>query len=511
MTDNHVWRLNFNGVLLLASQKVNFTRTTTLLEFKNFEDIGLMIMFGTVDQCIGNLRSMIQMVTRTVALIIDGSSERLCVISGRQNGVLCRSGATSEDVTFLIDNSVQGDEQVNGKFRVTMFPDPNRNTDDSKRVVFVDEEMLLVMAKMLNFTTVYMNPDTVLGYQQPNGTFTGALGDIEYERADMSKSQIMYFINTTNVQFLFPTTNVQFQYVVPKNYYNSSKRGLRLSIVSTEITVFHMSIIIWFPLGLMILEWVRSKSSFGHPKPSWARAILGTVNVVTNMAVTIRAVSSQRLYWISLILFQFIMYNVFVANMVQQMNLFTTSRDIESVQELIHETSLKLTLHSSMTDLVRLDEKRIKELGLTDRITIGDTDQAKLLQQVAQNRSIAALMANGAVSKLVPTFYNPKTGENLLHVIPEVVLDFHVAALVPASSKYIEPLNQITMQFVEGGLVEHNLDHIAYEGYLVYVRRYRDGKFQPELMEPTMALLVVLVSTVCSLFAFASRSGFFSL
>ncbi|KAL1399969.1 hypothetical protein pipiens_007805 [Culex pipiens pipiens] len=462
---NHVWRLNFNGVLLLATQKVDFTRTTTLLEFKDFEDIGLMVMFGTIDQCIGNLRSMIQMVPRTC---------------------LCRSGATSEDVTFLVDNSVQSDEQVNGKFRVTMFPDPNRNTDDSKRVVYVDEEMLLVMARMLNFTPVYMNPDTVLGYQQPNGTYSGALGDIEDERADMSKSQIVYFINTTKVQFLFPTTNVQFQYVVPKNYYNSSKRGLRLSIVSTEITVFHISIIIWFPLGLVTLEWVRSKSSLGHPKPSWAKAILGTINVVTNMAVTIRAVSSQRLYWISLILFQFIMYNVFVANMVQQMNLFTTTRDIESVQELIHETPLKLALHSSMTDLVRLDEKRIKELGLTDRITIGDTDHAKLLQQVAQNRSMAALMANGAVSKLVPTFYDPKTGENLLHVIPEVVLDFYVAALVPASSKYIEPLNQITMQFVEGGLVDHNLDHIAYDGYLAYVRRYRDGKFQPEVKEPTM-------------------------
>lgn len=66
---------------------------------------------------------------------------------------------------------------------------------DPESLGLVDGEILKILAKKFNFTLkLVLSPDKdTYGYRLPNGTFTGSLGMLEYERADMAGEEKFTF------------------------------------------------------------------------------------------------------------------------------------------------------------------------------------------------------------------------------------------------------------------------------------------------------------------------------
>nr|XP_029713221.1 uncharacterized protein LOC115257581 [Aedes albopictus] len=334
------------------------------------------------------------------------------------------------------------------------------------------------MTRMLNLTPVSVGDRSNFGYQLPNGTFSGALGEVEYGRSDLANARIIFSLGSSNVQFLHPDLVTPFRYVVPKNYYQHARREVRVVALAPEFLAVYFSILLWFPLGFQVFEYLclkmhRFKSKSRTP---WISSVFMTYAIMTNVSINIRNISSQRIYWMSLIWFQLVTYSVFQGNMIKEVNMVDNSRDIQTIQELM-DSSLNISLQPSITAFFKFDEHTITRYNLGDRVMLQDAEPDQLIANVAFMRSFAVFLPQDLIEDLVPRFYDEQTGEDLVHVIPEVAYEFYSAMYVPSSSPFIEPFNRILEQFVENGLVEYGMDHMKFEARLSYINRLKVASF----------------------------------
>lgn len=344
---------------------------------------------------------------------------------------------------------------------------------------------------MLNLTPVSVGDNTNFGYRLPNGTFVGDYGDIEYGRADLANTRMVTLLQgATNIRFLYPIMVTPFKYIVPKNFYQHPRREVQVIGLSPQFVIAYYSILLWFPLGLQLFEYYDSKISPSRytSKNRNGSSIFTTFAVMINISIAIRDVSSQRIYWMSLIWFQLIAYSVFQGNMIKEVNRADGSRDIQTVQELM-ESNLDIKMHFAMEDFIHFDEKTRATYNITDRIVLNNEEPVVLISELVSNRSYAILLPTHIVDDLVPRFFDERTGEDLVHVIPEVAYEFYCAMYVPTSSPYTEPFNRISMLFVESGLIDYGLQHRMFEAGLEYISRYKSKNFvQPEKYVATVDL-----------------------
>lgn len=396
-------------------------------------------------------------------------------------------------------------------FQVTLFrleTDEQPESDFFYRnplVRLVDRPVLQAMTSMLNLTPVSVGDHRNFGYRLPNGTFVGDYGDIEYGRADLANSRMVTFLQgAENIRFLYPIMVTPFKFIVPKNYYEHPRREVDVIGLSPQFVVAYYSILLWFPLGFQLFEYYDRKI---NPERYASRntrdsAIFATLAVMINVSIAIRDVSSQRIYWMSLIWFQLIAYSVFQGNMIKEVNRADSSRDIQTVQELI-ESNLDIKMHYAMEDFIQFDEKTMKTYNLSSRIILNNEEPVILISKLIPKGSYAILLPQHMVDDLVPRFYDERTGEDLVHVIPEVVSEFHCAMYVPANSPYMEPFNRILMIMVESGLINYGLKYRLFEASLAYIERYKSRNFaQPEKYVAT----VDFVALKRNIFAFVGMS-----
>ncbi|XP_065077039.1 uncharacterized protein LOC135700444 [Ochlerotatus camptorhynchus] len=341
---------------------------------------------------------------------------------------------------------------------------------DNPMVRLVSLPILHAMTGMLNLTPTNVGDYMNYGYRLPNGTFVGALGEIEYERAELANSRIIALLSgTTNIRFLSPFMVPRFMFVVPKNYYEHVRRGVRVIALSPEFMALYFFCLIWFPLGFKFFEYCGSKltPSNHRTKTSWTSTLFDTFAAMNNLSVNIRETSSQRIYWMTLIWFQLIVYSVFQGNMIKEVNMADNSRDIQTIQELM-ESPLNLSIDPSMNYFINFNEEWVEKYNLRSRFAPLEMAADKILSKLVLTRSFAVLFPYDIIDDLVPRFCDEKTGEDLLYVIPEVAFEFYAAMYVPATSHFEEPFNRITMQFVENGLVNYGLSYQKFKSQLAH-------------------------------------------
>lgn len=84
---------------------------------------------------------------------------------------------------------------------------------------YPDGELISSIAKVMNFTPVYLPHDegARYGYQLSNGTFTGGLAAIEYDKADiLANSKLIANYNTTKAIFLQPITMTKLFFIIQR-------------------------------------------------------------------------------------------------------------------------------------------------------------------------------------------------------------------------------------------------------------------------------------------------------
>lgn len=72
------------------------------------------------------------------------------------------------------------------------------------------------LARIFNFNVTQIIPKVNYGHQLPNGTFTGAIGDVLYGRAEVAfNARFIQDYETNDVEFLYPVLSDRFCIVAP--------------------------------------------------------------------------------------------------------------------------------------------------------------------------------------------------------------------------------------------------------------------------------------------------------
>lgn len=475
--------LTIDGVLLVGSQETKFSLNDHFVDKYSFEKLAMLIVKGDINRNSGALRQASRLFHRSIVLNV-GHELTSCQLN-MDLRVECKGGSDLPNIGRNVEISPYFVKRENKLFRVTQFyleTDERPNTSyvyDNALARLVDQPILKSMASMLNLTPISVGDRSNFGYRLPNGTFSGALGEVEYGRTDLANARIILPLEgASNVQFLHPNLVTPFRYVVPKNYYLHPQREVRLVALAPEFLVVYFSILLWFPVGFQIFQYCSLKI---QPKESksqttWISSVFMTYAVMTNITIAIREISSQRIYWMTLIWFQLITYSVFQGNMIKEVNMADSSRDIQTIQELM-DSSLNIPLQPSVTAFFKYDEQTVTKYNLKNRIMLEEAEPDQLMFKLASTRSFAILFPQDLIEDLVPRFYDKQTGEDLLHVIPEAAYEFYSAMYVPVTSVFIEPFNRILEQFVENGLVVYGTDHMRFEARLSYISRRKGGGF----------------------------------
>ncbi|XP_062538964.1 uncharacterized protein LOC134207259 [Armigeres subalbatus] len=477
--------IRIDGLLITGIREARSLITDLLIDRRTFEKLSMVIVNG--DQEATALKRVSKFFHRSISLDINHKGELVCCILDNENNYKCNTVTELQNCDLLMDIPQSNKRKEKQALRVTRFRlDPAKRPAgsynfDNALVRLVDKPLVQKMASMLNLIPKPVGDYASSGNRLANGTFTGALGEIEYGRSDLANSRIISHLRgATNIRFLHPITITSFKFIVPKNYYKHPKREVRIIALPVEFVVAYVCSLLWIPLGFILFEYWGAKvfPNEHNSRTSWMTAVFVTYSAMTNISIAIRNISSQRIYWMSFIWFQLITYSVFQGNMINEVNRAANNRDIQTVQELL-ESTLDLRLHSSMATYFSFDERTIIKYNLTKRIQWVDDQPDKELSDLVAERSFAALYFVDLIEDIVPQFYDKRTGEDLLYVIPETVYEFYCAMTVPVGSPYVEPFNYISMQFVESGLIAYALVQLSVEARLAYVRRYRNRNFAP--------------------------------
>lgn len=72
-------------------------------------------------------------------------------------------------------------------------------------------------------------------------------------------------------------------------------------------------------------------------------------------------------------------------------------------------------------------------------------------------------------------FYDNETGEDTIHLIPEIPIAFMGTYIVPKSSPFISKFNKVIHISKEAGIIDHAIKSSFYRQNLKKIERYRKG------------------------------------
>lgn len=127
---------------------------------------------------------------------------------------------------------------------------------DLTHYTYPDGELMSAVANCMNFTPVYI---TILdgpkyGYQLPEGSFTGSLGDVEYEMVDLAANpKLIVDYNTKKSVFLTPVASTKLFFIIQRRITSKVMMITVFSELDYISRIIAMSLFILFPIVYMVV------------------------------------------------------------------------------------------------------------------------------------------------------------------------------------------------------------------------------------------------------------------
>lgn len=127
---------------------------------------------------------------------------------------------------------------------------------DLSHYTYPDGELMSAVAHCMNFTPVFI---TILdgpkyGYQLPEGSFTGSLGDVEYEMVDLAANpKLIVDYNTKKSVFLQPVAATKLFFIIQRRITSKVMMITVFSELDYISRIIAMSLFILFPIVYMVV------------------------------------------------------------------------------------------------------------------------------------------------------------------------------------------------------------------------------------------------------------------
>ena len=311
----------------------------------------------------------------------------------------------------------------------------------------VDGRMFATMVHFMNFTPQIINPphQGAYGFPLPNGTFTGALGDIIYRRADISlNSRFLKYYNSTDIEFSKSLLSDKMCIIVPKARPIPRWRRMLLSF-NSELWLILLGTFILLASFQLILRWCHKSQ-----KLHWY-VIFETLQVflLTALHRPPKAIS-ERCFYASCLMFCLVVMNAFQGLLVTNITYPTYLPDIHTLAEL-DRSNLPIWTHSPENKDVFKDMGTPVMERLLHKFDIFNGSGIDLLNHVA-NLTDAAVIIRETSALYTESIYVAQDGTQLIHTVEECPAYYHLAYIVPKGSPYLSLINNVILRMNEAGL-----------------------------------------------------------
>jgi hypothetical protein len=345
--------------------------------------------------------------------------------------------------------------------RITLFlrePTSFPSQPDDKVIDYVgmDGFFMRNLAKKMNFTAIADSPKDGKEYGfifENNGTFTGTLGDILDDRADISlNSRFVKEYGTNNIEF---TTHVGFDslcLIVPKAKqlpkWLALFRVFHLHVQFSLACVYVVCSTIFYILQIL----------YSHFKSECKDASITTTFIETLppflslSLVRMPSSQSEKVLMISCLMFGMIIAAAFQAKLVTVLSKPDYYPDINTLEEL-DESGLAITTGSiNLVQDTFSTEESPPAKHLRSKVIYSYLQEGNI-NYVAKHQNIAALnrLSTALYSVLL---YRNSDGTFLLHIVKECPRIYTLAYIVPKGSPFLLRINHVLTQLVETGIVD---------------------------------------------------------
>lgn len=370
-------------------------------------------------------------------------------------------------------------------FETVMFSKPIKRADGSiEKYILRDGEILHDLSFAMNFTLEFIDVDFS---KRGNITvnlfhFNWLLNALETEQIDYSAMyRVMVDLNTTNVAFLQPFTTAK-GFCVVQNRPSLSHIGtyvfgffsataLLVDIVANLLTIAVMQV------GDIVIN--QTSDPVLH--------VLNLNGMLCGVSINYSTRAGHQLILMGVTLFAFIIFgNTFQGTIVSQLSTPNVDANIQTIQELVDSDTV-LEAVNTFFNLLKPEEGDNASLSvrLYQKLKLGDdnthTTTAKLIAKGRLPKNEGFLTRSGFAFYLRALHYDPRTGDEVFHIVPESPVSFYLSSSVPKTSPYIDIFNENLLRISEAGLIQKALIDENIEIYLIYIKRTRKRHVSGEL------------------------------
>uniref|UniRef100_A0A336M3E0 CSON011388 protein n=1 Tax=Culicoides sonorensis TaxID=179676 RepID=A0A336M3E0_CULSO len=197
-------------------------------------------------------------------------------------------------------------------------------------------EILYAIKRLMNITLEYVEPSDKeeFGYIHPNGTYMGALGEIEYNRVDIAVDLriIAEFQDASNLYFLKPAFPVKFCFVVPNNFYPLTFEVFPHKFVDNTV----LFLVIFSMFTLIVVTYTINTIQNPASKTNITNIALSYFSIYNNVSTVSTPTNFYgRLLYATMLLFTIIMANSYQGSIITQLNRRGSAANIDTIQQLL--------------------------------------------------------------------------------------------------------------------------------------------------------------------------------
>lgn len=398
----------------------------------------------------------------------------------------------SEEIYIIEKNRLENLHQY--PLKVFLFSMDDAFTEKiSYNVVYksIDEEVTLILQHCMNFKINFVkNPDNyTIGKKLENGTFIGnfidktfhaiefelffqsfnylgGLGMIENNELDIgSNLRVIQDVGTKNTIFLTTIKYMRMFYVMR----STEVEAKHLSIFLLNIFDFNGKIVFLGFLFIITILWyffnnvnrIICKNFYKSDTHSIIEIIL--IIFKLNHIISCNNIKSRhgRIFLITLMFVSIIITSIYQGNILQQLKDIRRPNNIKTLERIadsdyrivaitvfdIFETK-KYGCKNANYILCRLIKKQIIDSDYL-RVYMNEMNKSS-----DSNKTII-LVRETFADQMVAKYFDPKTGMNLFHKIPESPIYYHVSSTVPKTSPFRRKFDELIMRMKQSGFIRY--------------------------------------------------------
>ncbi|CAH0381813.1 unnamed protein product [Bemisia tabaci] len=362
-----------------------------------------------------------------------------------------------------------------------------------------DGFLLSTLARRMNFKPVISEPKDGLryGFKAENGSYTGMLGDLIYDRVDISfNSVFIKDYETTKIQFTRPIDFDKMCLVVAKSGLRSHWEGMFLAF-SSEMW---LALFIAYLCSISFWSFLRRINSGEY---SIVTTILDLYRIFMMFPIAkIPNIQSERIAVASFLWFSLSTATIFQASMVKFLSHPSYRPDINTLKEVAEKNFPVIIGSENLKETFESPEPVMKKLH--DNLEVVTDRNMDLLGKVAEEGNSAAMGREKNLEEKIATDY-VKNNIILLHIVAECPKAYHIAYMLPHASPFLDPINKVIAIFVESGIIHSWYIHATPVRPLSDYHKFSETYKPLTMSNVVIAFVIIGLGSMLSVFTMAAE------